>query len=100
MRILNSYGDGSCSDPSQYTLFHIEKNICNYKNQFLEELLSKFSDFLNSDDFIGKITSEYIQFLFKKRFEFNKKGIISCEKIRNSGDYVYDYAHSLIGKDF
>ena len=35
--------------------------------------------------------SEYIQFLFKKIFELNKKGIISGEKMRNSGNYNYDY---------
>ena len=44
--------------------------------------------------------SEYIQFLFKKIFELNKKGIISGEKMRNSGNYNYDYAHSFFGKDF
>ena len=44
--------------------------------------------------------SDYIQFLLKKLLEFNKKGIISSEKIRNSDDYVYNYAHSFFRKDF
>ena len=30
----------------------------------------------------------YIQFLFKRIFEFNKKGIISIEKMINSGNYT------------
>ena len=34
--------------------------------------------------------SDYIQFSFKEKFEFNKKSIISGEKIRNSGNYTYD----------
>ena len=43
----------------------------------------------------------YIHFLFKKAFEFNiKEDISSSEKMRNSGNYKYDYAHSLFGKDF
>ena len=45
--------------------------------------------------------SGYIQFLFKKIFEFNKKeGIISSEKVRNSGNYNCDHTHSFFGKDF
>ena len=44
--------------------------------------------------------SHYIQFLFKKIFEFNKNAIIANEKMRNSGNYNYDYAHSFFGKDF
>ena len=41
--------------------------------------------------------SDYLQFLFKKRFEVNKKGIISSEKMIDSGNYIYDYAHSFFG---
>ena len=44
--------------------------------------------------------SDYIQFLFIRKFEYNKKGIISSEKMRNSGIYNNDYAHSFFGKDF
>ena len=44
--------------------------------------------------------SEYSQFLFKKKLNLVKKDIISSEKIRNSGNYNYDYAHSFFGKDF
>ena len=44
--------------------------------------------------------SDYIQFLFEKRFDVNKKGIISSEKMRNSSYYKYDYAHSFFGKNF
>ena len=56
-----------------------------------------FSDFVNSDDCIGKShqnLSEYNQFLFKKRFE------VDGEKMRNSGNLFYDYAHSFFGEDF
>ena len=35
-----------------------------------------------------KILSDYIKFLFKKIFEVNKRGIISSEKMKNSGNYV------------
>ena len=44
--------------------------------------------------------SDYIQFLLKIEFWSNKKGIISSDKMRNSGNYNYDYAHSFLGKDF
>ena len=45
--------------------------------------------------------SGYIQFLFKKRFEVDKKYDFICsEKIRNSGNYIYDYDHSFFGGDF
>ena len=47
-----------------------------------------------------QVLSHYIQFLFKIRFELNEKGIISFEKMRNSSNYIYDYAHSFFGKDF
>ena len=43
-----------------------------------------FSDFVNSDDCIGKShqnLSEYNQFLLKKRFE------VDGEKMRNSGNF-------------
>ena len=49
----------------------------------LFKLLPKISDFINSDDCIGKITSNSIRLkpvLFKKRFEVNKKQIIFCKK--------------------
>ena len=42
---------------------------------------------------------DYMQFLFKKRFEVNKKGIMSDEKMRNSGIDIYDHAHSFVGGD-
>ena len=29
-----------------------------------------------------------------------KKQIFSSEKMRNSGNYIYDYAHSFFGEDF
>ena len=44
---------------------------------------------------------DYIQFLFLKKFlNFMKTEIVSSEKIRNSGIYIYDYAHSFFGEDF
>ena len=44
--------------------------------------------------------SDYIQFLFRKDLNMRKEGIISNEKMRNSGNYIYDYAHSLFVEDF
>ena len=43
--------------------------------------------------------SGYIQFSFKKRFKVNTKKN-SLEKIRNSGNYIYDYPDSFFGEDF
>ena len=51
---------------------------------------------------------DYIQFLSEKWFKFIKKiyfdliknGIVSGEKMRNSGNYNYNYAHSFFGMDF
>ena len=43
--------------------------------------------------------SEYINFLLKKRFEDNKKKN-SCEKMRNLGNCIYEYAHSFCGDYF
>ena len=43
---------------------------------------------------------DYGQFLFKKRYEINKNGIISSEKLKNAGNYIYDCAHLLFGEDF
>ena len=43
-----------------------------------------------------QILSDYI---FKKDLNMIKKSIIKknekCEKMRNSGNYIYDYTHSL-----
>ena len=47
-----------------------------------------------------KKKSDYIHYLFKNSFKFNEKRIISSGKIRNSGNYNYDYFHSFFGKDF
>ena len=44
--------------------------------------------------------SDYDQFLFKKRFEVNKKQIFSSEKMRNSENCIYDYAHSFVGEEY
>ena len=40
-----------------------------------------------------QILSDYIQILFKKKFKLEKKGIMASEKIRNSDNYIYNYAH-------
>ena len=49
----------------------------------------------------GKIRSKYIRLypvFNKKIFEFNKnKGLFP---VKNSGNYVHDYAHFFFGKDF
>ena len=44
--------------------------------------------------------SDYNQFLFKKRFEVNKNRFFSSEKMRNSGNCIYDYDHSISGDEF
>ena len=42
----------------------------------------------------------YNQFLFKFFFNLIKKRIISSEKMRNSGYYNYNYAHSFFEQNF
>ena len=66
---------------------------------FFLELLPKFSDFINSDDCNIRITS-VSSFYLKKDLNLIKKGIISSEKMMNSCNYTYDYAHSFFGTDF
>ena len=54
---------------------------------------------MNSDDCLGKITlklSDYIYFF--KIMNSIEKGLFQV-KMRNSGNYDYDYAHSFFGKD-
>ena len=66
------------------------------------KLFPKFSDFIISDDCIEKIASKSIR-LYPVFIEKNvnlKKGIISNEKMRNSGNYIYDYAHYFFRTDF
>ena len=66
-------------------------------------LLPKFSDFINSDDCIEKITSKSIRlqpdFIFKI-LKLIKKLIIFSEKMRNSSNCIYDCGHSFFGEDF
>ena len=72
---------------------------------FFFKLHPKFTDLINSDDYIGKITSKSIR-LFLSRFHSKtdlnliEKDIISSEKMRNSGNYMHDNAHSFFGKVF
>ena len=63
-------------------------------------MITKFSYFVNSDYNQTITISDYNQFLFKKIFEVDKKHIISSEKLRKSGNCIYDYAHSLFKEDF
>ena len=44
--------------------------------------------------------SNYNQLLFIKRFEVKKKQTYSSKRICNSGNYIYDYAHSFFAEDF
>ena len=70
------------------------------------KILPKFSNFVNSEVCIGKITSKSIRlprascFYLKKDLKLIKKEIFSGEKIRNSGNCIYDHAHSFFGEDF
>ena len=44
--------------------------------------------------------SDYSNFLFKKRFEVNKKQFFPSEKIRKSDNCIYEFADSFFGVDF
>ena len=74
----------------------------NYRFLFLYyyffKLLPKLTDFINSDDCIRKITLYSV--VIKKIFQFDKNRIIFSDKMRNSSNYTYDYAHSFLGNDF
>ena len=57
--------------------------------------------FVNSQDFGTLHLSDYNHFFIQKNdLLVNKKQIISDEKMRNSGNCIYDYAHSFIGEHF
>ena len=43
--------------------------------------------------------SYYNQFLFKKDLKLAKTQVYSDGKMRNSGNCIYDYAHSFFGED-
>ena len=45
-------------------------------------------------------TTTDLCFLFKNRCGVNKEQIFSSELMRNSGNCIYDYAHSFFGEDF
>ena len=47
-----------------------------------------------------KNLSDFNQFLFKKRFQVNKKQIFSSKKMRNAGNCIYDDALSFFGEKF
>jgi len=67
--------------------------IFRWKIAIFFEMLPKFSDFVNSDDWIGKIKSDLIPLV-------NQIQIFSNEKMLNSGNCVYDYPHSFFREDF
>ena len=66
------------------------KTIYLFCSSFFLKILRKFSDFVNSDDYIGKkhikIYQTTIRFYSWKIFEVNKKQIFSSEKMRNFGN--------------
>ena len=67
---------------------------------FFIEIPLKFSDFVNSDDCIWKITSNYIwlyiyiQFILNFSFKIKKIRFFPSEKVRNSGNCIYDYSRN------
>ena len=71
---------------------------------FFLEILSKFSDLFKFRWLHRRKHIEIFQittsFLLEKRFRVNKKNIFSIEKLRNSGNCIYDYSHSFFGEDF
>ena len=60
------------------------------------------SDFVNFDDCIGKITSKFLFLVLikKKDLKLIKNRFHQSEKIKNVGNWIYDYAHSFFGEDF
>ena len=68
------------------------------------EILSRFSDFVNSDDCIRKNHIQIYQtttsFYEKKNLKYIKNKFYSSEKLKNSGNFIYEYAYSLFGQDF
>ena len=59
--------------------------------------------FVNSDDCIEKNTSKSIKLkpvFIQKNIRKYKKQIFYSEKMKNSGDRIFDYAHTFFGKDF
>ena len=109
----------SSSDLFGYTLLKIrEIYFFIYINQFLggdENVYVIFcSYFQNIFEYlyIGKIFPKIFIYLkifipvkntskpIRPQQAYNKKKIFSCEKIRNSGNYIDDYAHSYCGEDF
>ena len=74
-----------------------------YYTVFFKWIFPKISGFVNSADWIGKITSKSIRlqrvFIEKRGFEVDKKRFFSSEKKINSSNCIYDYAHSFFGED-
>ena len=64
-------------------------------------LLPKFTDLMNFDNCIGKITSKSIRLypVFFKDLNLIIKELFLV-KMRSSGNYNFDHAHSFFGKDF
>ena len=73
------------------------KNLKFFFCRVFFKILSKFSDFINFDD---KVYQNVSSFYSKKDLNLIKIEIISSEKMRNSGNYNYDYAHSFFGNNF
>ena len=71
----------------------------NDKNEFSEQNCTYNSP--NTKWLVHINTSEQSERCsYKKYLNSIKKGIIYGEKIRNSGNFNYDYTHSFLGKDF
>ena len=70
---------------------NVKKNVVIFFAGFIFKLLSKLSDFINSDDWIGKITSKSVRlepvFIRKKISKLIKKQIFACEKMMNLNDF-------------
>ena len=70
---------------------------------FCFKLLPKFSNLINSNGCVEKITSKSIRLypvFIQKKIWIKKKEFISGEQIWNSGNYIYDYARSFFRNDF
>ena len=91
----------------QNTLFQLQKIYFFYRCQFFEfffKILSGVCIILYSGVCIEKKKhqnlSDETNFYLKIVLKLLKTQIFSREKIRNSGNCIYDYAHSFFGEDF
>ena len=61
----------------------------------------QLDDFVNSAEKSHQTLSDYNQFLYKKKdLKLIKNRVLFNEKMRNSGNCIYDYAYPFFGENF